>query len=103
MERVSGKDLKMFFDGWFNSHLLPEIKATHTVQKNEDGYLLKFKFIQRQGPFVFPLWLEWREKGQKVAKKVIIQEVTEDYEFQLKEKPEKVKLNLHNAFPGNFS
>jgi len=103
MERVSGKDLKMFFDGWFNSHLLPEIKATHTVQKNEDGYLLKFKFIQRQGPFVFPLWLEWREKGQKVAQKVIIKEVTEDYEFQLKEKPEKIKLNPHNAFPGKFS
>lgn len=103
MERISGKDLKMFFDGWFNSHLLPEIKATHTVQKNEDGYLLKFKFIQRQGPFVFPLWLEWREKGQKVAKKVIIQEITEDYEFQLKEKPEKIKLNPRNAFPGKVS
>jgi hypothetical protein len=95
----------MFFDGWFNSHLLPEIKATHTVQKHEDGYLLKFKFIQRQGqgPFVFPLWLEWREKGQKVTKKVIIQEITEGYEFQLKEKPEKIKLNPRNAFPGKIS
>ncbi len=105
MERISGKDLNLFFDGWFNSHLLPEIKATHTVQKNEGGYLLKFKFIQGQGqgPFVFPLWLEWREEGQRVAKKVIIQEMIEDYEFQLKEKPEKIKLNPDNAFPGEFS
>ncbi len=105
MERISGKDLKMFFEGWFNSHLLPEIKATHTIQKNEEGYLLKFKFIQRQrqGPFVFPLWLEWREKGQTVTKKVIIQAMTEDFEFQLKERPERVKLNPQNAFPGEFS
>lgn len=105
MERISGKDLKKFFEGWFNSHLLPEIKATHTIQKNEDGYLLKFKFIQRQrqGPFVFPLWLEWREKGQRVIKKVIIHAMTEDVEFQLKERPEKIKLNSTNAFPGKVS
>ena len=103
MGRISGKDLKMFFDPWFNSHLLPEVKVSHALQKNEAGYLLKFRFIQRQGHFVFPLWLEWREKGQKIAKKVIIQGITEDFEFQLKEKPERIKINSDKAVPGKFS
>jgi aminopeptidase N len=103
MERISGKDLKMFFNGWFNSHLLPDVKVSHNVQKNEDGYLLELEFIQRQGNFVFPLWLEWREKGQKITKKVIIQRMTEEFEFQLREEPERIKVNPDKAVPGKFS
>ena len=102
MERISGKDLKRFFEGWFNSHLLPEVKVTHTIQKKEDGYLLKFKFSQRKAHFVFPLWLEWREQGQKIAQKVIIRDMTEDFEFLLRNKPEKIRLNPHKAVPGKF-
>jgi len=103
MERVSGKNLKLFFDGWLDSHLLPEVKLSHAIQKNEDGYLLKFRLIQRKGHFVFPLWLEWKEKGQRVAKKVIVQEMKEDFEFQLKNVPEGIKINPDKAVPGKFS
>jgi len=103
MERISGKDLKTFFGGWFDSHLLPEVKASHTLQRNKDGYLLKFTIIQRKGHFVFPLWLEWKEKGQRIVKKVIIQEKTEDFGFQLEEEPDRIKINPDKAVPGKFS
>jgi len=103
MERVSEKDLKVFFDGWFDSYLLPEVRVSHSIQKKEDGYLVKFKFIQLKGLFVFPLWIEWKEKGQKVMKKVIISKRNEEFEFELKEKPEKIKVNPDKAVPGKFS
>lgn len=103
MERISKKDLKTFFDGWFDSHLLPEVKVSHAVKRSQDGYLLKFRIIQRKGHFVFPLRLEWKEKGQRIVKKVIIQEKTEDFEFQSEEKPERIKINPDKAVPGKFS
>jgi len=103
MERVSGKDLKVFFNVWLNSHLLPEIKVSHAIQKKNDEYLLKIKFIQLKKSFVFPLWIEWKEKGQKIKKKVIISKKEEIFEFRVKEKPEKIKINPDKAVPGKFS
>lgn len=103
MEKVTGKDLKLFFDGWFNSYLLPEVKITHSIKKVEDAYLLKFKLNQQKGLFVFPLWIEWKENGQKITKKVIISSKNEEFDFRVKEKPAKIKVNPERAVPGKFS
>ncbi|MFB0564836.1 MAG: M1 family metallopeptidase [Candidatus Aminicenantaceae bacterium] len=103
MEKVSGRDLRVFFNGWFNSYLLPDIKTFHSIQKDENGFLLNFKFMQTKGQFVFPLWIEWKENGEIVRKKVIISNVREEFDFRLNEKPEKIKINPDRAIPGKFS
>jgi len=103
MERVTGEDLKIFFKGWFDSYLLPEVKVTHSIQKDGGGYLLKFKLFQLKELFVFPLQIEWKEKDQKIVKKFIVRERKEDFEFRAKERPEKIRINPDKAVPGKFS
>jgi aminopeptidase N len=61
---VSGQDLAPFFDGWFRSHLLPEVKVERDQRREENEYVLRFKIIQSREPFVFPLWIEWFEDGK---------------------------------------
>lgn len=102
MEKVSGKDLKLFFKTWFDSHLLPEVKVTHSIEKKEDGYLLKFRIGQLKEVFLFPLWLEWRENGKRTIEKVIVSERNSEFAFPIKNKPEKVKVNPDRAVPGRF-
>ena len=102
MEGVSGKDLKAFFKGWFDSYLLPEVKVSHTIEKRTDGYLLKLKISQLRDVFHFPLWVEWRENGKKIIQKVIIEEKNAEFAFSANGKPEKIKANPDKAVPGKF-
>lgn len=102
LEKVSGRDLKIFFKTWFDSHLLPEVKVIHSIEKSEEGYLLKFKMSQLREIFLFPLWLEWKEMGKRVVEKIIISEKDSEFSFSMKNKPEKIKINPDRAVPGKF-
>jgi len=102
MENVSGKDLTNFFKSWFNSYLLPEIKVDHSVKKGKDGLLLEVRVNQPKENFVFPLWIDWMENGRRIKKLLIVDGRTEVFEFELKEKPKKVRINPDNALPGKF-
>lgn len=102
MEEISGKDLKIFFKNWLNSYVLPEVKVTHSLQKGEEGYILKLKITQQKERFVFPLWVEWIENGEKVKKMIVIDERNKEFEFGLQNKPKKIKINPDKAVPGRF-
>jgi hypothetical protein len=102
MEHVSGKDLTVFFEQWFSSYLLPELKVTHSVKKEKDGSVLEVKVTQLKEQFVFPLWIEWMEKGEKVKKVLIVDDKTKIFEFKLGEKPKKIKVNPDKALPGKI-
>jgi len=102
MEKNSGKDLKSFFQGWFDLHTLPEIYVFNSVQKLEGEYLLKFVIRQAKNVFIFPLWLEWRESDKEVRQKVLVNEKNQEFEFRLKEKPSQIKINPDRAVPGKF-
>lgn len=99
---ISGKDLGLFFEKWFNSYKLPEVRASHSIITEEDGSILKFKFVQTKEQFVFPLWLEWRENGKKICKKIIINDRVVNCEFRVISKPGKIKINPDKAVPGTF-
>ena len=101
-EDISGKDLTVFFRKWFYTHTLPEVKIFHSVQKKEEGYILKLKITQLKETFVFPLQIEWKESGEKVRKTVVIDQKDEEFEFQLSAKPRKFKVNPDKAVPGKF-
>jgi aminopeptidase N len=103
MEEISGKDLTIFFRKWFDSYVLPEVKVSHSVLKGKGGYILKLRIAQAKELFVFPLWVEWIENGNRVKKKLIIDEKKEEFDFELKSKPRKIKINPNKAVPGRFN
>ncbi|MEA2005350.1 MAG: M1 family aminopeptidase [Acidobacteriota bacterium] len=100
---VSGKELKPFFDMWFNSYHLPDVKVSYSIQKREDGYFLEFKITQSEELFVFPLEIEWKEGGKKVLKTVTIDKKMNEFGFLLEDKPKKIKVNPRRAIPGKFN
>ena len=102
MEEISGKDLEGFFEKWFDSTSLPDVHVSHFVQKANQGYILRLEITQKQEPFVFPLWVGWKEDGQKVRKMVIVDERNEVFEIELTGKPRKIKINPDKAVPGKF-
>lgn len=102
MEHVSGKDLKIFFKHWFSSYLLPELKVAHSVKSKKDGLILEVRVTQLREQFVFPLWIEWMEKGERVRKVLIVDDKTKVFEFELGEKPKKIRVNPDKALPGKL-
>ncbi|MFC2169103.1 M1 family metallopeptidase [Acidobacteriota bacterium] len=95
-------DLEAFFEQWFESYSLPNIKISREVEKKGDTYLLKLKVTQLGDTFMFPLWIEWSEDKNKGAKMVVVHKQSEDFVFELKNKPKKIKVNPDQAVPGKF-
>jgi hypothetical protein len=103
IEEVSGKDLEVFFKNWFDSYHLPEVKVSHSILKAGGGHMLKLRITQPKEFFVFPLWVEWNENGNRVKKRLIIDEQNEEFDFELKSKPRRIKINPNKAVPGRFN
>ena len=101
-EKVSRKDLSPFFENWFNSYLLPEVSVTHSLEKTGEQYLLKFTIVQSKKLFVFPLWIEWKEGGEKKRKRLLIERSIQDFSFFTSEKPKNIVINPDDAVPGVF-
>jgi hypothetical protein len=102
MEETSGKDLKIFFENWIGSYTLPKVKVSHSIQKSVDGYILKLKINQMKDVFIFPLWIELRKNGDRVRRMVVVDERNEEFEIELRMKPQKIEVNPDNAVPGKF-
>jgi aminopeptidase N len=101
-EEISGEDLGLFFEGWFESYRLPEVKVNHLVEKTDLGYLLKLNVVQLKGTFDFPLWIEWKENGDRVRKNVRINSAVSDFVFEREKKPENIRINPDDWVPGKF-
>jgi aminopeptidase N len=99
---LSDDDLDAFFQGWFHSYHLPEVKVTHSLERGRSGFFLRISVIQDHRFFMFPLWLEWKENGKKVRKKIVVDKKVVNFEFDLKNKPKKIKVNPDQAVPGRF-
>ncbi|MCJ7579071.1 MAG: hypothetical protein MUP98_00885, partial [Candidatus Aminicenantes bacterium] len=101
-EKVSGRDLKLFFENWFNSYVLPEVSVTHSLQKVGEQYQLDLKIVQPKNLFVFPLWVEWKEGSEKKRKKLLIERSIQDFSFLSSEKIKNIVINPDEAVPGVF-
>ncbi len=99
---ISPRDLTAFFEPWFNSHLLPEARITHSVEPAAGGYRLKVQVTQTGSTFVFPLWIEWRENDQLVRRKMVVDSRTTSMEFLTEQEPERIRYNPDKAIPGRF-
>ena len=101
-ERVSGRDLRSFFENWFDSYLLPEVSVTSSLQKIGEKYQLNLKIVQPKELFIFPLWVEWKEGGEKIRKKLLIERNIQDFVFSASKKPKNIVFNPDGAVPGVF-
>jgi hypothetical protein len=99
---LARNDLDPFFNGWFDSYHLPEVKVSYSLDKNGADYILRFSVIQGERFFTFPLWLEWKENGNRVRKKLVVDKRVVNSDFKLKYKPKKIKVNPDKAVPGKF-
>ena len=95
--------MESFFQGWLETHILPEVKTSHTVLRQGEGYLLRVNLSQRGHLFVFPLLVEWTQNGRVVTRKILVDEKEELFEFELMERPRKIKINDNRAVPGEFN
>jgi len=99
---LAENDLDDFFIGWFESYHLPDAKVLYSLEKNSSCFLLRLNVIQDNRFFMFPLWLEWKENGNRVRKKILVDKKVVSFEFQTKHKPKKIRINPDDAVPGWF-
>ncbi len=99
---LAENDLDDFFHGWFESYHLPDAKVVYSVEKNSNGFILRLNVIQEDRFFMFPLWLEWKENGNRVRKKILVDKKVVSFEFQMEHKPKKISINPDDAVPGWF-
>lgn len=99
---LAENDLDDFFRGWFRSYHLPDVKVVYSVEKDSNGFLIRVNVIQDERYFMFPLWLEWKENGNRVRKKILADKKVVSFEFKTKHKPKKIRINPDDAVPGWF-
>lgn len=102
LSEISGQDLRPFFENWFNSYTLPEIKVSSRIERHENGFLLKFHIVQQTDPFIFPLWVEWNQNGNTIRKMIVVDKKESTAEFSLPFKPKNIRINPDNTVPGRF-
>jgi hypothetical protein len=103
MERVSGRDLRDFFEGWFHSWELPAVQTSWSQDRTASGFRLKIRVSQTRGRFVFPLWVEWRSRGQAHREMFVVDKPSQEFELTLPEKAERVVFNPMRIVPGKIS
>ena len=102
MERASGRDLGPFFQGWFDSYLLPHARIAQVVTESGGDFLLRLSIDQMGDVFVFPLRLQWLENGRAVRKSIVGDAKEQTIEFRLKAKPQKFQVDPDQIVPGTF-
>ena len=95
-------DLTPFFTPWFDSHLLPQVQISHDVETAQPGHRLRVRVTQTGNTFVFPLWIEWREDGRKVRRKIVVDKRALSIEIPTDGEPERIRFNPERAVPGRF-
>ena len=102
MERASGRNLSAFFKGWFDTHLLPDVRVISEVLKRGDEFILKLQVVQATGPFHFPLWVSWTEDGASQRKMIEVTGANQTFEIARPSRPAKLKVNPDELVPGAF-
>ncbi len=95
-EKITGKNLKWFFNQWVNRKGAPLIVLGNTeIKKNKSGYLLRFSLLQKQKEKAFkvniPVYVQ-TEKGI-VKKDFMTTKKAEQFDFPLNSKPLKLLVD----------
>ena len=102
MEKSAGRDLRPFFDGWFFAYDLPDVESATEEERVGDGFQLRLRLSQKNGPFVFPLTVEWTVDGQRGHERLVVDDAVEEIVLPTGLRGAKVRLNPDRAVPGRF-
>lgn len=102
MGEAAGRDLKPFFDRWLDSHLLPEIRVSHSFQTVGGSSVLRFNVVQAGPAFVFPLWVSWLENGKAVRRVLDVDAATKTFDLPCQGKPARITIDPDKIFPGKI-
>ncbi len=102
MSAAAERDLKPFFDRWLGSHLLPEIRASHSVQTVAGRPVLRVQVTQTGPAFVFPLWIAWTEDGRKVRRSLDMDAASKTFDIPCAGHPSRVRFDPDGIFPGSI-
>jgi hypothetical protein len=103
MEKVSGRDLGPFFDLWFGSHLLPQAMVSTSVRKDGGAFVVQVRVTQKGPAFVFPLWLEWEEKGHTVRRMFVVDADVKEFDAPCAVRPAHIKIDPDGRLPGSVN
>jgi aminopeptidase N len=86
-EKISGKELKWFFDQWLYRPGVPELEIK--VKQDEDGF--KIKITQGKVLYKLPLEIEIIKDNQSVKETIVVE--GKEMEYKVKAKGSRVKLD----------
>lgn len=102
MERVSGQDLKQFFNDWFYSERLPEVRVEHKTQQSEPVSGLQVTIRQLNRPLVFPLRVILETEGGNSEHILRVDSASQSFNLEFSGRLKKVRVNPGNLVPGRF-
>lgn len=102
MEKASGKDLKKFFQDWFYSESLPEIKVEKKVSKNSDTTKLELRIRQLKKLLVFPLEIIIETEHEKISRILTVEKDDQTFELEFAGRLKKLRINPGDKVPGRF-
>ncbi|OGD18513.1 MAG: hypothetical protein A2W03_05180 [Candidatus Aminicenantes bacterium RBG_16_63_16] len=104
MEAAAGRGLADFFDPWFNSHELAEVRVGRTVDRSGETSVIRIRIDQPGRPFVFPLWISWKgADGAARREKVLVEQKNQEFEILAPGPVRDVVVNPDKAVPGGFN
>jgi aminopeptidase N len=103
-EDVTGEDLNWFFNQWFLSPGHPDLKVTHTYSSG----LLKLHIDQLQDTlrspiYRLPLGIDIWVNGMKTRQNIIINKVSQDFDFPMLAQPQLVYFDSEDQLVGIVS
>ncbi len=104
MERVSGKNLEQFFQGWFFSERLPRVRVERKVVSSgtSTSSKLLLSFYQMNQPLVFPVRVAVESERERTEKVLLLESSVQTFEIEISGRLKKIKINSDNMVPGYF-
>lgn len=96
IEKVSGKDLSVFFQQWLYTPGIPRLDVSWSYLPNEKKISVTVKQLQKTS-FVFPLDLQLNTSGNRLLKTINISKEEETFFIPVTQKPAKLVLDPNTS------
>lgn len=102
LEKVSGRDLKKFFQDWFFSERLPSVRVDKNIIPGVKEGKLLLTVHQQSRPMWFPLEVLLETTTGKYIHTVEVEREEQQFEIEFTGKLKKITVNPHHKVPGRF-